>query len=77
MESIKGYKYLTEQEAQDAVALCNTYYGIPSSPTSVTTTWTVYYYSSGPDTPFWFILHDDSLPAVLGPSSEFEIDFTN
>jgi hypothetical protein len=45
MASINGYQYITEEEAQNAVTLCNQHYGIPKSPTDITQNWCEYFYA--------------------------------
>jgi hypothetical protein len=66
-----GYIYQTEQEAQNAVELCNQYYGIPHSPDDITTSYTSYLYSSGNN--FYYIIYDPTLEIVLGSPETFEI----
>jgi len=69
-----GYKYYTEQEAIDAREACDTYYGIPVSPTDVTQNW-VEYLTADLNTPiFWYIRHDDSLDVVLGTPIDFDVE---
>jgi len=73
--NIKGYKYQTEQEALNAIELCNKHYGIPVSPESTTTTWTTHNFSYGnPD--FYFIMFDDSLSIVLGEPIDLLVSST-
>jgi hypothetical protein len=68
---ITGYKYLTEEQALNAVELCNEYYGIPVSPDDETKNWCEYkydeYYS------FYYIIYDESLEVVLGNPTTFDI----
>jgi hypothetical protein len=73
MASIKGYEYLSEQAAQNAVALCNAYYGIPVAPDDVTQNWVEYQFANLNDPQFWYIVYDESLLVVLGTPSEFEV----
>jgi hypothetical protein len=73
MASIKGYQYITQQEAINAQALCNSYYGIPVSPDDVTQNWTNYYFANLNDPQFYYIVFDDSLLPVLGQPTEFEV----
>jgi hypothetical protein len=73
MASIKGYQYLSEESAQNAVALCNTYYGIPISSDDVTQTWVNYQFANLNTPQFWYIVYDDTLLPVLGQPTEFEV----
>jgi hypothetical protein len=73
MQSIKGYQYITEQEAINARKLCDTYYEIPVSPDDVTQNWVNYNFSNLNDPQFWYITYDDSLLPVLGQPTEFDI----
>lgn len=71
---VTGYKYTNEQDAIDAREACDTYYGIPVSPTDVTQNW-VEYLTADLNTPiFWYIRHDDSLDVVLGSPIEFDVE---
>jgi hypothetical protein len=71
---VTGYKYYTEQEAIDAREACDTYYGIPVSPTDVTQNW-VEHQEASLNTPiFWYITHDDSLNVVLGAPTDFDVE---
>lgn len=70
MESIKGYKYLTEQEAIDARKQCADYYGLPKSPDDVTKYWVDYQYS---ENGFWYIVFDESLRDILSEPHEFKL----
>lgn len=67
---MKAYKYTSEQDAIDAVELCDKHYKIPSSEDSTTIHWTNYY--SHED--FWYIVYDESLNIVLGNPQEIEIN---
>ncbi len=71
--SIKGYQYMTEQEAINARELCDTYYGIPVAPDDVTQNWVDYQFASLNDPQFWYITYDDSLLPVLGQPTTFEV----
>jgi hypothetical protein len=71
--TITGYKYTTEAEAQAAVQSCNTHYGIPKSPDSVTQTWCNYNTAELDSPVFYYITHDSSLNVVLGEPTEFEV----
>ena len=71
--TLLGYKYLTEEDAQQARKDCSDYYGIPVSLEDVTQYW-VDYQCAALDTPvFWFILFDESLVPILGEPIEFDI----
>ena len=56
---VTGYYYTDEQDAIDAVALVNAYYGCPMDGVE---TWCAY----TPHGDGWAIIADDSLVAVLG-----------
>ena len=71
--TISGYEYITEQEAQNAVNLCNSYYGIPKSATDITQNWCSYSYAELNTPPFWYIIYDDSLLSVLGEPTDFNV----
>ena len=73
MASINGYQYTTEQDAINAREACDTYYGIPVSPTDVTQNWVDYQYAKLNTPPFWYIVYDESLLPILGQPSEFEV----
>ena len=73
MQSIKGYQYITQQEAINAQALCNSYYGIPVSPDDVTQNWVNYNFANLNDPQFYYIVFDDSLLPVLGQPTEFDV----
>jgi hypothetical protein len=73
MQSINGYQYITEQEAKNAQALCNSYYGIPVSPDDITQNWVDYQFAELNTPQFWYIVFDESLLPVLGIPSEFEV----
>jgi hypothetical protein len=71
--TVLGYKYLTEEDAQQARKDCSDYYGIPVSPEDTTQYW-VDYYSAMLDEPvFWFILFNESLLPILGEPTEFDV----
>lgn len=73
MPSTNGYKFTTEQAAINARESVDTYYGIPVSPDNVTQN-CVKYQLAGLNTPqFWYITFNDSLEAVLGEPTEFEV----
>ena len=73
MQSINGYQYITEEEAQNAQALCNSYYGIPASPDDVTQNWVDYQFAEFNIPQFWYIVFDESLTPILGTPTEFEV----
>lgn len=73
MASIKGYKYLSEQEAINARELCDTYYGIPVAPDDITQNWVDYQFAELNKPPFWYIVFDESLLPVLGKAITFDI----
>lgn len=65
-----GYQYFTEQEAIDARKQCADYYGLPVHPDDVTQYWVDYNYS---ELNFWYIIFDESIEAILGKPTNFEI----
>jgi hypothetical protein len=67
-----GYTYPTEQEAINAVSLCDTYYGIPV-PGGETLHWCFYDVAIYDDPIFWYIEYDESLRVVLGEPIEFQV----
>jgi hypothetical protein len=67
---IRGYKYQTEQEAIDARKQCADYYGLPIAPENVTQYWVDY--ETADD--FFYIIFDESILAILGEPTEFEIN---
>lgn len=69
------YKYNTKEEAEQAVQQCNTHYGIPSSPDSVTQTWCDYNEAALNVPKFFYITFDSSLEVVLGEPVEEEVVF--
>jgi hypothetical protein len=73
MQSIKGYQYITEQEAINARELCDAYFGIPVAPDDVTQNWVDYQFAELNTPPFWYIIYDDSLLPVLGQPTTFEV----
>ena len=73
MAFINGYEYITEQEAQNAINLCNTYYGIPKTATDITQNWCSYAYAELNEPTFWYIIFDDTLLSVLGQPTTFEV----
>jgi hypothetical protein len=75
MQSIKGYQYITEQEAINAQGLCNTYYGIPVAPDDITQNWVDYQFAELNTPQFWYIIYDDSLLPVLGNPTNFDVAY--
>ena len=73
MQYIKGYQYITEQEAINAREACDTYYGIPVAPDDVTQNWVDYQFAELNTPQFWYIVYDASLSAILGTPIEFEV----
>lgn len=73
MAFINGYQYITEQEAKNAISLCNTYYGIPKSVTDITQDWCSYSYAELNSPIFWYIIYDETLLNVLGQPTIFEV----
>jgi len=68
-----GYEFNTEQEAIDARKQCADYYGLPKTPTDTTLYW-VDYQEASLDTPiFWYITFDNSIEAILGTPTTFNI----
>ena len=67
---IRGYKYITEQEAIDARKQCADYYGLPVAPDDVTQYWVDY--ETADD--FFYIIFDESILPILGEPTEFEIN---
>lgn len=65
-----GYQYFIEQEAIDARKECADYYGLPKSPEDETIYWVDYNYSG---LNFWYIIFDESIEAILGKPTNFEI----
>ena len=70
---INGYQYITEQEAINARELCDSHYGIPVTPDSVTQNWVDYQYAELNTPPFWYIVYDESLLVVFGNPTTFEV----
>ena len=70
---INGYKYTIEQDAINARKQCADYYGLPVTPEDTTIYW-VNYETANLDTPvFWYIIFDESIRAILGEPTEFEV----
>jgi hypothetical protein len=70
---IEGYKYNTEQEAQEARKQCADYYGLPVSPEDTTIYWVDYNEASSNEPIFWYIVYDESILDILGQPIEFEV----
>jgi hypothetical protein len=68
-----GYKYQTEQEAQQARKQCADYYGLPKSPDDVTQYWVDYQFAELNQPPFWYIIYDQSVLDILGEPELMEI----
>ena len=75
MQSIKGYKYTTENQAIEAKLQCNEYYGIPLNPNDVTKNWVDYQFAELNTPPFWYIVYDETLLPVLGTPIDFTVIF--
>ena len=73
MGFIKGYKCTTEQEAINARESVDTYYGIPVAPDDITQNWVDYQFAELNTPQFWYIVFDESLSAILGTPTEFEV----
>tara|TARA_R110000851_G_C12983180_1_gene556568 strand:+ start:32 stop:268 length:237 start_codon:yes stop_codon:yes gene_type:complete len=73
MASINGYQYLTEDQAIEAVGLCNEYY-LPKVESGNTTTNWVDYQAAELNTPkFFYIQHHKSLDEVIGKPKDFKV----
>jgi len=68
-----GYKYQTEQQAQQARKQCADYYGLPKSPDDVTQYWVDYQFAELNQPPFWYITYDQSVLDILGEPELMEI----
>ena len=73
MAFINGYKYTTEVEAIAAQTQCDTFYGIPKTPTDITQHWIGYNFAELNEPQFYYIIFDESLLPILGEPSEFEV----
>ena len=74
VQTITGYKYLTEIEAQQAVLACDSFYGYPK-PNVTTQHWCTYNYSEMDG--FWYIIYDISLEKNLGKPEDFPVTIIN
>ncbi len=71
---VLGYKYTVESEAIQARKECADYYGLPTSPDNITIYW-VDYFEALDNTPvFWYIVFDESVRAILGNPTRFDVD---
>lgn len=71
---VLGYKYTVESDAIQARKECADYYGLPVEPNNITIYW-VDYYEAVDNTPvFWYIIFDESVRAILGSPSTFDVD---
>jgi hypothetical protein len=70
---MQGYKYQTEQQAQQARKQCADYYGLPKASDDVTQYWVDYQYAELNEPPFWYITYDESLLPILGEPTEFDV----
>jgi hypothetical protein len=73
MQFINGYKYTTEEEAIAAQKQCDTFYGIPKTPTDITQHWISYNFAELNQPQFYYITFDESLLPVLSEPTEFEV----
>ena len=71
--TVLGYKYQTEQEAQQARKQCADYYGLPKASDDVTQYWVDYQYAELNEPPFWYIIYDESILTILGQPEILEI----
>jgi hypothetical protein len=70
---ITGYKYETESDAMQARKDCADYYGLPKTPDDITKYWVDYSFAELNDPQFWYIIYDESILAILGEPTEFEV----
>ena len=68
-----GYKYQTEQQAQQSRKQCADYYGLPKASDDVTQYWVDYQYAELNEPPFWYIIYDESILTILGQPEILEI----
>ena len=73
MEFIKGYKYITEDEAITAREQCDVYYGIPVFQDDITQNWTEYQFAELNSPSFWYIVYNESLMPILGEPIQFKV----
>ena len=70
---INGYKYTIQQDAINARKQCADYYGLPITPEDTTKYWVDYEEASLDNPIFWYIIFDESILAILGEPTEFEV----
>lgn len=70
---ITGYKYETESDAMQARKDCADYYGLPKTQDDITKYWVDYSFAELNDPQFWYIIYDESILAILGEPTEFEV----
>lgn len=75
IKTITGYQYITAQEADNARIFCNQYYGIPKSAEDETQNWVLPAEANLNSPIFWYIKWDESLTAVLGQPTDFDVIF--
>ena len=73
MASINGYQYLTEDQAIEAVELCNDYYLPNIAGENTTTNWVEYQAAELNDPFFFYIIHHTSLDEVIGKPKDFKV----
>jgi len=71
---ILGYKYTTEQQAQQARKQCADYYGLPKSPEDTTKYWVDYQTAELNEPKFWYIKYDESILNILGQPEILNIE---
>jgi hypothetical protein len=70
---VKGYQYITKQEAINSQKLVDAYYGIPVHPDDITQHWCGYSFAELNEPQFYYIKYDISLVPILGEPTEFEV----
>ena len=73
MQSINGYKYLSEEEAINARESVDKFYGIPVNETDITQNWVDYEVAQYDNPVFWYIPYYSSLLPILGQPITFEV----
>jgi hypothetical protein len=75
IEEKLGYKFNNENGATAVQAQLKVHFGLPVTPTSITTEWVSVHTAIDADTnkQIWYVLHDDSLPPILGGAETFNI----
>ena len=71
---VLGYKYTVESDAIQARKECADYYGLPVEPNNITIYWVDYYEAVDNPPVFWYIIFDESVRAILGSPSTFEVN---